>query len=263
MARESEPQTTSQAVAEGGKDTPGYIPSPYEAVFDRVIQRRFATRLGEPVIDQQGRLVRRATPVTTGLGMTLHLQYARINPLENENAQTVLDLDYELTNGNPDVTPEELAEALRQRIVARDGAYDLHRALTDPNYLGNREVLVRWPETYDFAVFDEVGLVKLPGMVKKAGTVNGIRADIHARLTIPPLYRGYNHVPGFDQDTTLTVQFPSLDRRATRALEVGFSYRGDDPLPERAIKSLYLLNNRSPKQVMERVGHFVAVLLRP
>lgn len=263
-----------------------HVSSPYEAAFDAELQTNFGTRLRSPFVDQCGNLVRVSDPTVNG-DRVLAFQYTRFEPLRSGDGKAIvlMDLDHNTGFTAVDLVDklEDFIEEMQRRVITRDGKFDQLRALTNPNYYGG-SMLVRWSEGYDFTLVNtEVDRSELtkPTTIHRGRVFGDRRADMHIYLAIPSRYEGMDSVPGFDENATLTLRFPALRYRVSKAFAEGYSM-DNHPLPNRLDYDdvnyfplakdieipVYLMDylgrgrkDIAPEQVMGRIGRFITRLL--
>ncbi len=212
--------------------------SPLEEAFDAEIQQRFQTALLGLGLDEYNRLVRVSYPVAAGDSLVA-FQYTRYDLLQadpynvakillphnpglqnklgeypemqddiaGEDIHTTMrgEMDYE----------EDFIDALRKRIIERDGNLDSYRALSDPAYYTEGKPLTQWPESYEFVIFhpgNEIAQHVPPTQIERRGKLLGKRASIYGRLTVPASFDEHNF-PRYK----LAITYPQLYYETLRA----------------------------------------------
>ena len=283
--------TDAQLIIETRRYIDLFTPSPLEEAFDAEMQRRFHTSLLEPAINNHDYLVRVSYPVITGNSMVA-FQYSRYDLLKDDEkkvARILLSHNPSIRNSLGDIEDlkhagqkewlgklenvmdqeKKVIEAVRQRIIERDGSFDPKKALNDPTYYTEGASIEQWPESFEFVIFDSANNFTHyvpPSPIERNGRLAGRRASIYGALSIPAYFRDEAH-PLKEQEVHLIISYPQLDYETARAYLQAFE--GGNPedykaggldvddydsfgLRPKIIVPLFV--SRSPKNIQETIG---------
>lgn len=274
-----------------GKEKGIYIPSSWEAAFDSEIQKRFSASLQEHFIDNHGSLVR-VSPLTIVNDKLLAFQYTRFDILKSKeyivDAYTQLHSKVVLSEGTVEnvwdqvqlETEEEerVEEEIINAVIARDGQINAYRALTDRRYYLEGLTLQRWPENFEFVIFEDSTRFdqnSQPELIDRHGMFNGKRPDVYGSLSLPPKFEGVRH--NRTTEGVLLIAHPKSYFETARAYAVAFAHETLEAAEKTGIEiedvawfpSTKPMEHPifpdldSPEQVMEEVGLFIQELTNP
>lgn len=205
-----------------------FTPSPLETALDAQLQRKFYTALLEPTVNQYGHLVRVSYPIFVNEGLVF-FQYNRFDILKSHGLLVAAALKQqtmtpeEIEKADPEAYEIEMVEdAVRQRLLKRDGVIDSRRALNDPTYYVEGTRVTQWPELFQFAIFQRGNQFNehIPyAHLGYYGRVKGRRPDIYATLRIAPAFEGVDYIYHVESENKLTIYHPKIYYDISRAFQ--------------------------------------------
>lgn len=228
--------------------------SPLERAFETELRSRFGADLSEPYINQHGHLVRVSNIVSPSEDTAVTFQYIRFDILKSDPELLVKALRESEPSFKPDLAnPEEedfedlgssihpidvvelimreekqALDFIKGRIIARDGAIDVARALNDPGYYLNRTRLTRWPELFEVSIFGPGNTFDQPvppSEIGLNGKIAGRRPDVYGRLRVSPGFEGIRYIADNREHVNeLVIKHPRVFGNTIKAAAIAFGH---------------------------------------